>query len=122
MEGPTTELIPLHVFESLGRADQCVQATDLRLPSNVNSCIRVQPKAFDQHAYQIEDNVTFKDEKAIQQTKVCPLTSFIRWRYTDGTLNKDQADQLSNLGVRVDTSKVVSYLKQNIKMGCVDGV
>lgn len=39
--------------------------TDLRLPANLNNCIRVQPKCFDKDTYQVESNVTFKDEKGI---------------------------------------------------------
>lgn len=54
---------------------------DLRLPSNLSNCIRVQPLAFDKATYSVEPSVHFKDEKGILVTKKCALTNFIRWRY-----------------------------------------
>ena len=54
---------------------------DLRLPGNLANCIRLQPAAFNEGAYKVEPNVTFKDEKGILNTKKCALTNFIRWRY-----------------------------------------
>ena len=81
------KLIPVNIFESIS-GERVAELTDLRLPSNINSCIRLQPKGFASDSYFVEDNVIFKDEKGIQQTKTCPVTSFIRWRYAE---NKDQS-------------------------------
>ena len=78
----SSKLIPINIFESL-TSEKAAELIDLRLPSNLNSCIRLQPKGFTSDSYFVEDNVVFKDEKGIQQTKTCPVTSFIRWRYTD---------------------------------------
>ena len=75
-----SKLVPINVYQSLAD-EKIADLTDLRLPSNLNSCIRVQPKCFDPKTYFVEDNVNFKDEKGILQTKTCPVTSFIRWRY-----------------------------------------
>jgi len=66
----------------------------LRLPANVNSCIRVQPKCFDERTYKVEDNVTYKDEKQILQTKTCPVASFIRWRYVPGAQTADKEQEI----------------------------
>ena len=57
----------------------------------------------------MEDNVVFKDEKGIQQTKTCPVTSFIRWRYAENTDNYTD-DHLEAIGVTVDPSKKVSVM------------
>jgi len=86
-----SKLIPVNIFESLvgERADEL---TDLRLPSNLNSCIRLQPNGFTRDSYFVEDNVVFKDEKGIQQTKTCPVTSFIRWRYAAEKSTKIQPE------------------------------
>ena len=75
-------MIPINIFESLA-GEKAAELIDLRLPSNINSCIRLQPKGFNPDSYFVEDDVVFKDEKGILQTKTCPVTSFIRWRYTD---------------------------------------
>ena len=83
-----SKLIPVNIFESIS-GERVAELTDLRLPSNINSCIRLQPKGFASDSYFVEDNVIFKDEKGIQQTKTCPVTSFIRWRYAE---NKDQIE------------------------------
>ena len=103
-----SKLIPVNIFESIS-GERVAELTDLRLPSNINSCIRLQPKGFASDSYFVEDNVIFKDEKGIQQTKTCPVTSFIRWRYAE---NKDQSqdEQLEAIGVTVDPSKKVSVL------------
>ena len=63
-----------------------------------------------EHNYTIEENVNFKDEKGILQTKTCPLTSFIRWRYAEGALDKTLSDKLNELGVELDTKKIVSKI------------
>ena len=106
-----SKLIPVNVFESMS-GERVAELIDLRLPSNLNSCIRLQPKGFSSDSYFVEDNVIFKDEKGIQQTKGCPVTSFIRWRYVE---NKDQGkdDLLEAIGVSVDPSKKVSVLNFN---------
>lgn len=67
-------LVPLPVFEPLTAKEAIADVTALHLPSNINSCIRIQPKQYDEATYQIEDSVQFKDEKAILQTKVCPVS------------------------------------------------
>ena len=56
---------------------------DLRLPGSLSNCIRVQPNAFDPKTYQVESNLNYKDEKGIMLVKTCPVTNFIRWRYTE---------------------------------------
>ena len=88
------------------------EVTDLRLPANVNNCIRVQPKCFDQSSYTIEDNVTYKDEKGILQTKTCPITSFIRWRYStaDTTESNVETAKLEQIGVQTDIKSAVRGL------------
>ena len=101
-----SKLIPVNIFESIS-GERIADLTDLRLPSNINNCIRIQPKGFESNSYYVEDNVIFKDEKGIQQTKTCPVTSFIRWRYAE---NKEALidEQLEAIGVTVDPSKKVS--------------
>ena len=59
-----SKLIPINIFESL-TSEKAAELIDLRLPSNLNSCIRLQPKGFTSDSYLIEDNVVFKDEKGI---------------------------------------------------------
>jgi len=38
---PPCQLLPMHVFEPLTAADKITDVVDLRLPANINSCIRV---------------------------------------------------------------------------------
>ena len=59
-----SKLIPINIFESLA-GEKAAELIDLRLPSNLNSCIRLQPKGFTIDSYFVEDNVVFKDEKGI---------------------------------------------------------
>ena len=105
-----SKLIPINIFESLTN-EKAAELIDLRLPSNLNSCIRLQPKGFTSDSYFVEDNVVFKDEKGIQQTKTCPVTSFIRWRYTDKNPTNTQSaetEQLEAIGATVNSAKKVS--------------
>lgn len=60
-----SKLLPLHVYDSFSSSNELPQITELRLPANLNSCIRVQSKCFDASTYTIEENVNFKDEKGI---------------------------------------------------------
>lgn len=41
----------------------------------------MQPVAFNEATYNVEPNVSYKDEKGILKTRQCNLTNFIRWRY-----------------------------------------
>ena len=89
-----SRLIPRHIFADLGikttneddeveEDDKLAEFIDLRLPGNLSNCIRIQPVGFEAKEYQVEENVTFKDEKGIMVNKQCPVTNFIRWRYSD---------------------------------------
>ena len=60
---------------------------DLRLPGNLQNCIRVQPEGFSESTYQVEDSVRYKDEKGIEIEKSCPISNFIRWRYVEEKLD-----------------------------------
>ena len=55
----------------------------MRLPGNLSNGIRIQPVGFEAEKYKVEENVMFKDEKGIVVNKQCPVTNFIRWRYSD---------------------------------------
>jgi hypothetical protein len=77
-----SKLIPAPIFEPL-TGEKAAELTDLRLPSNLNNCIRVQQRAYDPDHYTVEESVHFKDEKGIRTKKGCPVTNFIRWRYVD---------------------------------------
>jgi hypothetical protein len=94
-----SRLIPRHTFADIavtapqkdknGEApDKIAQLIDLRLPGNLSNSIRLQPVCFNQEKYEVEPNVSFKDEKGILNTKQCPVANFIRWRYTPGTVAK----------------------------------
>ena len=84
------------------------ELTDLRLPANLNNCIRIQSKCFEKERYLVEETVHYKDEKGIRQEKACPVTNFIRWRYEKGKESID-SQKLSEFGVTQDAkTKMVS--------------
>jgi len=121
------KLIPKHIYSELGvmastkesytsemafkqecseqfsfEAPAAAKLTDLRLPGSLTNCVRIQPQCFDSQLYQIEDNVTFKGELGTVITKRCPVTNFIRWRYSKQDGKKDvEAAKLAALGLQV---------------------
>lgn len=87
-------------------APAAAKLTDLRLPQSLTNCVRIQPQCFDSQLYQIEDNVTFKGELGTVITKRCPVTNFIRWRYSKQDGKKDvEAAKLAALGLQVPQSQ-----------------
>jgi hypothetical protein len=48
-----SKLIPAPTFELL-TGEEAPNLTDLRLPANINNCIRVQQKAYDPAHYTVE--------------------------------------------------------------------
>ena len=99
-----SRLIPRHTFADIGIPDtqkgkketaptdsrqKVAQLIDLRLPANLSNCMRLQPTCFNQEKYEVEPNVSYKDEKGILNTKQCAVSNFIRWRYAQGPLAKN---------------------------------
>ena len=60
----SSKLIPQHVFAPL-EGEAAIDMQELRLPGNLNNCLRVQPAAFDSQRYKVEDSVLFKDESGV---------------------------------------------------------
>lgn len=97
-----SRLIPRHTFAQLDATVQKKGATadsgetkvaqliDLRLPGNLSNGIRVMPDRFEEDKYQVEPDVSFKDEKGILNTKRCAVNNFIRWRYSSQPAPKDE--------------------------------
>jgi len=60
--------------------------------------VRIQPAIFDEKTYTPEESVTFRGELG-KETKRCPVTNFIRWRYDDEDASTEavEAEKLRKL-------------------------
>ena len=78
-----TELIPKNVFTSLlsGELSSQQELYELKLPSQ----IRIQPVAYDESTYEIEDPLAFKNDTGILKERECAVDNIIRYRFIDGT-------------------------------------
>ena len=77
--------------------------SDLRLPGNLANSVRLQPVAFKEQSYEVEPNVSFKDEKGIVNTKMCAVTNFIRWRHASSKPDKkEEAEEKSDERLKME--------------------